>query len=62
MADNINPREIVLDILVDIDKNNRLSNLTIQSALKKHQFATKQDRAFITRMCEGVIEYKLLLI
>ena len=61
MADNINPREIVLDILVDIDKNNRLSNLTIQSALKKHQFATKQDRAFITRMCEGVIEYKLLL-
>ncbi len=61
MADNINPREIALDILIDIDKNNRLSNSAIQTALRKHQFSSKQDRAFITRICEGVTEYRLQL-
>ncbi len=61
MADNINSREIALDILIDIDKNNRLSNSAIQTALRKHQFSSKQDRAFITRICEGVTEYRLQL-
>lgn len=59
--DNMNPREVALDILVDIDKNNHYSNKIINQVLKKYQFSSKQDRAFITRICEGVVEYKLQL-
>lgn len=61
MSENINPREIALDVLMKIDKNSSFSNTTILSALKKHQFSSKQDRAFITRICEGVMEYRIKL-
>ena len=59
MADNA--REIVLDVLIDIDSNGTFSNIALDKALRKVQFAEKTERAYITRSVEGVTETRLLL-
>lgn len=56
-----NARDIVLSILLDIEANNTFSNIAIAKALKKHQFEAKKDRAFITRLAQGVTETKIKL-
>ncbi len=56
-----NSRDIVLSILMDIDTNKTFSNMAISKALSKNQFSDKSDRAFITRMAEGVVEYMINL-
>lgn len=53
---NKNSREIALGILVDITENSNFSHTVISKTLKEYQQLTKQDRAFITRVCEGTIE------
>lgn len=49
-------REISLDILVEVMEKGCFSNEAIQNALMKYQYMNKQNRAFLTRLCEGVIE------
>ncbi len=49
-------RDIVLGILMDIETQNTFSNIAIAKALSKNQFEDKRDRAFITRLSEGVME------
>lgn len=61
MADSINQREIVLDILLDIDKNNTFSNEAINKVLRKYQYLPKANRAYITRVCEGVTEKRITI-
>lgn len=56
MIDN-NSREIVLDILMEILEKGNLSHLILKQALEKYQYLEKQDRAFITRITEGTLEY-----
>ena len=56
-----NARDIVLSILLDIEGNNTFSNIAITKALKKHQFEAKKDRAFITRLAQGITESKIKL-
>lgn len=56
-----NARDIVLSILLDIEGNNTFSNIAITKALKKHQFEAKKDRAFITRLAQGITETKIKL-
>lgn len=58
MADT---RDIVLSVLMDIEVNNTFSNIAINKALRQNQFSDKTDRAFITRLAEGVTEYRLAL-
>lgn len=58
MADT---RDIALNILMDIETNNTFSNIAISKALRQNQFSDKTDRAFITRLAEGVTEYRLTL-
>lgn len=58
---SVNTREIVLGILLDIEKNNVFSNSAISKSLRNNQFIDKTQRAFISRMAEGTIEYKLQL-
>ena len=52
-----NSREIVLDILMEILEKGNLSHLVLKQALEKYQYLEKQDRAFITRITEGTLEY-----
>lgn len=57
----IDGRDIVLSILMDIENNDTFSNIAITKALKQNQFEDKKDRAFITRLAEGVTETRIKL-
>ena len=57
----INTRDIVLNILMDIETKKTFSNQAIAKALSKNQFEDKRDRAFITRLSEGVMEQLISL-
>src|SRR5699024_3866447 len=50
------PREISLDILMDIIEKKAHSHITINKSLNKYQSLEKQDRAFISTLCEGTLE------
>ena len=58
MINGINPREMILEILLQIEDGEH-SHVAIRNALSKYQFLPKQDRAFITRVCEGTLEYRI---
>ena len=51
-----NPREIALDAVMDITGNQQYTHRVLSQILKQHQSLEKQDRSFITRICEGTIE------
>lgn len=54
-------REIILDILMEILEKGGHSHVILRQALEKYQYLEKQDRAFITRVAEGTIEYCLTI-
>ena len=58
MTNGINSREMILEILLEIEDGEH-SHVAIRNALSKYQFLPKQDRAFITRVCEGTLEYRI---
>ena len=51
MINGINSREMILEILLEIEEGEH-SHVAIRNALSKYQFLPKQDRAFITRVKE----------
>lgn len=61
MTNGINTREMILEILLQIDEEGEHSHIAIRNALSKYQFLPKQDRAFITRVCEGTLEYRIYI-
>ena len=61
MISGVNTREMILEILLQIEEEGEHSHIAIRNALSKYQFLPKQDRAFITRVCEGTLEYRILL-
>ena len=54
-------REIAADILMEVLEKKQYSHVVLLNALKKYQYLEKQERAFITRVCEGTLEYRLRL-
>ena len=52
-------REIVLDILAEVLDKGSFVHLVLNQALRKYQYLDKSDRAFITRVTEGTLEYLL---
>ncbi|MGB8455770.1 MAG: 16S rRNA (cytosine(967)-C(5))-methyltransferase RsmB [Anaerocolumna sp.] len=52
----MNAREIALGILMDISENSNFSHTVMSRVLKQYQYLEKQDRALITRICEGTVE------
>ena len=61
MTSGINTREMIMEILLQIDEEGEHSHIAIRNALSKYQFLPKQERAFITRVCEGTLEYRILI-
>ncbi len=61
MAKRVDMRAVALDTLIDIEKNKKLSHIAIGETLMRYQFEQKTDRAFYTRLCEGVIEREIYL-
>lgn len=60
MTDTIssrNIRELALDVLYEILEKGGYSHVVLNQALSKYQYLEKQDRAFITRVTEGTLEY-----
>ena len=60
MTSGINTREMIMEILLQIEEGEH-SHIAIRNALSKYQFLPKQERAFITRVCEGTLEYRILI-
>ncbi len=54
MADTVNTRELVLDILRNMTKQGAYSDTA--DVLFKYQYLDKKDRAFLTRLAEGTLE------
>lgn len=56
---SVTEREIVLDILMEVLEKDQFIHLVLRQALTKYQYMEKQERAFITRVSEGTLEYLL---
>lgn len=59
MTNGVNTREIILGILLQVSEEEVPCHLAIRNALARYQFLPKQDRAFISRVCEGTLEYRI---
>ncbi len=55
----INVREVVLDILLELEKSEEYSNVLIAAALDKYDYLDGKEKAFIKRVCEGTIERRI---
>ena len=47
MNQQVNTRELILGILLEVNKEGQYSHLVIRSTLEKYQYLEKQERAFI---------------
>lgn len=56
MTDGINIRELVLEVLLAVTKEEAYSHIALSAVLDKYQYLTKQERSFITRVSEGTLE------
>ncbi|MBQ9983128.1 MAG: 16S rRNA (cytosine(967)-C(5))-methyltransferase RsmB [Lachnospiraceae bacterium] len=61
MAERENTRLLALEVLVDAEKKNSFVKDALHKLLFQKQFLSKQDRAFITRLVEGVTEQQVRL-
>ncbi len=61
VTDSVNTRELILGILMEVTKEGSYSHLVIRSVLDKYQYLEKKERAFITRVSEGTIQYMIEL-
>ena len=56
MGRQVNEREIVLAVLMEITENGAYSHKILGEVLSKYQYLEKKERAFITRVTEGTLE------
>lgn len=61
MTNSVNTRELVLDLLLEINVNGSFSHISVGNILKKHQYLEKTERSFITRVTEGTMENLILI-
>ena len=61
MQGKINPREIVLDLLMEVNEKNTYSHVVLGAALKKFQYLSKEDRSFITKVFQGTLERQITI-
>ena len=57
----MNSREIILDILLEMERNGEFSSTLIKGVLDKYDFLPPQEKAFIKRVTEGSIERQIEL-
>lgn len=53
---NVNLRGVVLDILMEVLENGNYSHIVLSQVLEKHQYLSKQERSFISRLARGTME------
>lgn len=55
----MNVREVVLDILMELTRQNEYSNILITAVLEKYDYLDGREKAFIKRVSEGTIERRI---
>ncbi len=58
---SMNIREIVLDMLMELSRENAYCHLLLRDVLKKYNYLEARDKAFIKKVVEGVTERKIEL-
>lgn len=61
MTKGTDSREIILDILLEILEKGNYSHVVLRQALSKYQYLEKPERAFISRIAGGTVEYKITI-
>ena len=56
-----NTREIVLDMLLSIERSEEYSHKLMKAVLDKYDYLDAQEKAFMKRLAEGTIERKIEL-
>lgn len=56
MTTDVNLRELVLEVLLAVTRDQEYSHVVIRGMLEKYQYLTKQERSFLKRVCEGTLE------
>ncbi len=56
-----NPRKIVLDILLALEREEEFSHRLIAAVLDKYDYLEGRDKAFIKRLAEGTVERRIEL-
>ena len=57
----INTRAIVLEILLEAEKKERMTGMLIHDVLEQYAFLSARDRAFIKKLAEGTVERQITL-
>lgn len=61
MTKSVNPRELIVDMLLEITKNGEYSHVVIGQTLEKYQFLSKADRSFLKKVTNGTIEQMIYI-
>ena len=61
MTKSVNPRELIVDMLIEITKNGEYSHVVIGRTLEKYQYLSKADRAFLKKVTNGTIEQMIYI-
>ncbi len=61
MTDQLNAREIVLDMLLEVLEGDKFSHTVLNQSLRKYQALSKQERSFISHLFTGTVKSCLTL-
>ena len=61
MVNTVNTRELVLDILMAIEKGEGFSHRLLKDTLDKYDYLDRKDKAFMKRIVEGTLERQMYL-
>lgn len=61
MTETVDSRELALGILMEVTRQEAYSHVALRSVLEKYQYLGKQERAFLTRLTEGTLEWMIQL-
>ena len=59
MTNDVNVRELVLQVLLAVTRDGEYSHIVLKGTLDKYQYLSKQERSFLTRVCEGTLEHMI---
>ena len=59
MAETVNTREIILNILMDISESGQPMHYVMSAWLMKYQYLEQQERHFITRVVRTTLEHEI---
>ncbi|MCM1049618.1 MAG: 16S rRNA (cytosine(967)-C(5))-methyltransferase RsmB [Clostridiales bacterium] len=61
MTAGINTREIIVDMLLELEKTDAYVNLLLADTLERYDYLDGRDKAFIKRVVEGTVERRIQL-